>query len=275
MAGSVNCAFLRLGTVVGLDKVIAQAHKMGVTATLNPNLSLPLGTDPISPLEMAGAYAAIANDGIYNAPYFIEKIEAADGRVIYEHKRGGERVMSQQTARQATVAMQAVVTGGTATRAQLSGRQAAGKTGTTEKHGDAWFVGFTPQLTTAVWMGSPEAQVPMNSVGGINVYGGTFPALIWHNFMTDALDGMPSMDFTAPAPMRVGKFLQPPKGKETFGGSGSGFTPTSSAGGGGATGTTARSGVFGPSTTAPATTEPPPPTTAGPPANQPGGGGGP
>ena len=268
-AGSVNCAYLRLGLVAGLDKVIEQARKMGVTAPLNPNLSLPLGTDPISPLEMAGGFASIANDGIYNAPYFIDKVEASDGTVIYEHQSDGKRVMSVQTARQAQVAMQAVVTSGTATRAQLPGRQVAGKTGTTEKHGDAWFVGFTKQLATAVWMGSPEAQVPMNNVGGINVFGGTFPALVWHNFMVEAMAGLPVESFVAPAPTRAGKYLQTPKGKETYTyvplPSGTGVTTTTVPGGGPAT---------APATTAPPLTSPP---TSGPPVTDPppGGGGAP
>ncbi len=290
LAGSVNCAYLRLGQVVGLNKVIDQAHKMGVTAQLNPNLSLPLGTDPISPLEMAGAYASIANDGVYNEPYFIDKITDADGKVIYEHASDSTRVMSVQTARQAEVALQAVVTGGTGTAAKLSDRPAAGKTGTTEKHGDAWFVGFTPQLATAVWMGSPEAQVPMNNVGGINVYGGTFPARVWHNFMTEAMADVPPMNFTAPGPTRAPKFLQTPKGVESgtgthtggtsgTGGTGSrrpstgGTTTTTAPGGTGSTGGTG--GSSPPPTDAPATTLPPetlPPPTTAPPTTVPDGG---
>jgi penicillin-binding protein 1A len=212
-AGSVNCAFLRLGQIVGIDKVIEQARKMGVTSPLNNVVSVPLGVNEITPLEMAGAYASIANDGVYNKPYFIDKITDAAGNVIYTHEAKPERVMSSQSARQEIVAMQAVVTGGTGTRAQLSGRPAAGKTGTTDKHGDAWFIGFTPQLATAVWMGNPESVVPMNSVGGINVFGGTFPALVWHNFMVQATGFVPIEQFTPPAPSGGGKFLDP-KGNE-------------------------------------------------------------
>src|SRR5581483_8990184 len=118
--------------------------------------------------------AAPDDDGVYNEPYFIDKITDANGKVIYEHDKSPRRVMSVQSAREETVALQAVVTSGTATRARLpDGRPAAGKTGTTDEHGDAWFIGFTPQLTTAVWMGSPESVVPMTNVGGINVFGGT------------------------------------------------------------------------------------------------------
>jgi membrane peptidoglycan carboxypeptidase len=123
--------------------------------------------------------------------------------------------------------MQAVVTGGTGTKAQLpDGRPAAGKTGTTDQHGDAWFIGFTPQLTTAVWMGSPESVVPMNNVGGINVFGGTFPALLWHNYMAQAMDGLPVVDFLAPQPTKGGKFLQLPTEKKTSPGT-SGTRPPS------------------------------------------------
>jgi len=213
-AGSVNCAFLRLGQIVGIDKVIAQARKMGVTAPLNNVVSFPLGVNPISPLEMAGAYAAIANDGVYNAPYFVDKITDASGAVLYQHSSSPQRVMSSQSARQEIVALQAVVTGGTGTRAALPGRPVAGKTGTTDKHGDAWFIGFTPQLATAVWMGNPESVVPMNSVGGINVFGGTFPALLWHNFMMEETIFVPVVQFTAPTKVPAGKFLQLPTDKE-------------------------------------------------------------
>jgi len=107
--------------------------------------------------------------------------------------------------------MQAVVASGTGTQAQLpGGRPAAGKTGTTDEHGDAWFIGFTPQLTTAVWMGSPESVIPMQNVGGINVFGGTFPALVWHNFMEQAMDGLPVVGFTPPGPTPPSMFLQMP-----------------------------------------------------------------
>jgi penicillin-binding protein 1A len=177
-------------------------------------VSFPLGVNSVSPLEMAGAYAAIDNDGMFNPPYFIDKITDANGKVIYQHTPTPTRVMSEQSAREETVAMQAVVTSGTATKAQLpGGRPAAGKTGTTDEHGDAWFIGFTPQLTTAVWMGSPESVIPMQNVGGINVFGGTFPALVWHDFMAQAMDGQPVLPFTAPGKTPASKFLAMPSEK--------------------------------------------------------------
>jgi len=257
-AGSVNCAFLRLGQIVGIDKVIAQARKMGITAPLRNVVSFPLGVNPVSPLEMAGAYAAIANDGVFNQPYFVDKITDANGKVIYQHTPSPTRVMSVQSAREETVALQAVVTGGTATRAQLPGRPAAGKTGTTDQHGDAWFIGFTPQLTTAVWMGSPESIVPMNNVGGINVFGGTFPALLWHNFMVMAMDGLPVIPFPPPGPSKGGTYLQMPFEKKS---SSPSFNtqPTD----GGTVVVTGPSSTE-PPTTAPTTTKPKKPPKGGP-----------
>src|SRR5207302_1186487 len=271
-AGSVNCAFLRLGQIVGIDKVIDQARKMGVVAPLKNVVSFPLGVNEISPLEMAGAYAAIANDGVYNPPYFVDKITDAAGNIIYQHDSDSHRVMSEESARQETVALQAVVTGGTGTKARLSDRPAAGKTGTTDKHGDAWFIGFTPQLATAVWMGNPESVVPMNDVGGINVFGGTFPALVWHNFMQDAMDGLPVENFTAPGPTRASKYLDP-KDKEvkrstsssgTKRTSTSSSSPASSAGSAGSassasSSTSSDGGGEPPGTTAPPPTSAPPP----------------
>ena len=261
-AGSVNCAFLRLGQLVGIDKVIEQARKMGLTGNLENVVSFPLGTNVVPPLQMTGAYASIANDGVYNKPYFIDKITDAAGEVLYEHKADPQRVMSEQTARQATVALKAVVTGGTATRARLSDREAAGKTGTTDKHADAWFIGFTPQLATGVWMGSPESEssaVGLNSVGGINVFGGTFPALIWHNFMSAALEGADVLTFTPPTALKPGKFLKLPTDKET--------RPRSAPRPAGGSPSTTQPAQGGAPTTAPPATSPP--ATAPPPTSPP------
>ncbi len=206
-AGSVNCAFLRLGQVVGLEKVVEQAQKMGVSSPLSAVLSLPLGSIGVSPLEMAAAYAAIANDGIYNKPYYIDRVEDRDGNVLFEQRADPHRAMSVQTARLATQVLQQVVTSGTGHRARLPERQVAGKTGTAQENRDAWFVGYTPQLSTAVWMGSPEAQVAMRSVGGIRVFGGTYPARIWNRFMSAALQDLPAEIFPKPDGTRRGRGL--------------------------------------------------------------------
>jgi penicillin-binding protein 1A len=215
---SVNCAFLRLGAIVGLDHVVAMAHRLGVTAKLHPDLSLPLGTGEIRPIDMAAAYATLADDGVRNEPYFVEQIKDADGRVIYTHDRQPVRAVSPDVARQVTDVLKGVITSGTGTAAQFADhRPAAGKTGTTADHGDAWFVGYTTHLATAVWMGSPVGNTAkMINVGGVaRVTGATFPARIWQAFMGPAHEGVPIEDFPAPPPPESGTDLRVPEGKET------------------------------------------------------------
>ncbi|CAN5269608.1 penicillin-binding protein 1A [soil metagenome] len=205
---SSNCAYLRLGQIVGLDKVIDMAHRLGVTTPLCAHLSLPLGAESVSPLQMAAAYGTIANDGIYNAPFYVERIEDRLGNVIFQHQAAGTRAMSEQTARLATRILEQNVESGTGTRARLPDQVAAGKTGTAQNSADAWFVGFTPQFATAVWMGVPEGQVPLRNVGGITVTGGSYPARIWGTYMSAALDGVEPVDFIPPDATRPGRALR-------------------------------------------------------------------
>ncbi|MCB1006443.1 MAG: transglycosylase domain-containing protein, partial [Acidimicrobiales bacterium] len=202
---SSNCGYLRLGQVVGLDKVVETARRLGITTPLNPNaLSMPIGAFEVHPIEMAGMAAAIANRGRYNEPYFIERIEDRHGNVIEQHTPENRQVVSEQSACLETQILEANVRGGTGTAAQLpDGRPAAGKTGTAQNFGDAWFVGYTAQLATAVWMGNAEARVPMTSVGGRSVTGGSYPAEIWHDFMAAAhtlapIEAFPQCDATRP-----------------------------------------------------------------------------
>ena len=206
---SSNCAFLRLGQLVGLDNVVETARAMGITSDLNPDvLSMPIGSEEVSPLEMAGAAAVIANHGVRMEPYFIDRIEDRNGEVIWEHEAAGEQAISEQSACLATQVLQANVEGGTGTEAQLPGRPAAGKTGTAQNWGDAWFVGFTPQLATSVWMGNPAARVPMTGVGGRNVTGGSFPAMIWGDYMAAAHTVAPVEQFPGCFPTRPGRDIR-------------------------------------------------------------------
>ena len=199
-AQSTNCAFIRLAHEVGLYNVIGMAKSLGITAHLEPYPSIVIGSIAVHPIEMAAAYAAVADGGVYHAPSFIDHVVDSSGRTIYTGgDRVGHRVVPAQIAEEATVAFQAVVQNGTGTAASLGARPAAGKTGTTNQNVDAWFNGFTPQLEATVWMGSPKAEVPMKDVGGApQVYGGTFPAHTWHDFMTGALAGKPVIGFTPP-----------------------------------------------------------------------------
>ncbi|HUP70903.1 MAG TPA: PBP1A family penicillin-binding protein [Acidimicrobiales bacterium] len=198
-ANSVNCAYARLGANVGLDKVVNMAAKLGLPKDrLDAFPSISLGAEEATPLEMAAAYAAIANDGMYRPPSFVEKVADRTGKVLFEGPGKGTRAVSAQTARVATQVLRAVVDRGTGTAARQRSRQVAGKTGTSQEWENAWFVGYTPQLSTAVWMGSPVGNVPMKNVGGRNVTGGSYPARIWGAYTAAALGDAPVVNFPMP-----------------------------------------------------------------------------
>lgn len=180
---SSNGAFVRMGQVVGLENVILMARKLGVSSDLDPGImSMPLGTALTTPLEMASAYTAIPNGGQYVPAFMVERIVDRTGTTIVRHERDEKRAFSERTACYATEILEANVRYGTGTRARLKNQEAAGKTGTTEENNDAWFVGFTPYLTTAVWMGNPDENVSMRNLGGVENFGGTYPAMIWRQF---------------------------------------------------------------------------------------------
>jgi penicillin-binding protein 1A len=208
---SSNGAFVRLGAVVGLDHVVDLARRLGITGRLDPYLNMPLGTNETTPIEMASAYSAIPNGGVHEPYYYIDKIEDRAGKVLYQHELAGTRAISQQTACLATQILAANVTGGTGTRARLNRQQAAGKTGTTDKGTDVWFVGYTPYLTTAVWMGNPspkEGEPPPNVIGGAANFGGTWPATIWHDFNTSYHESRPPIDFPRCQNTRGGRLVK-------------------------------------------------------------------
>jgi penicillin-binding protein 1A len=199
IALSINCAFVRLGLIVGLDRVIDTARRMGITAKLDPVPSMSIGSEEISPLEMASAYGVLAADGGRHPAYYVQKVLDSSGEVLFQHDdTKAEQAVDPTVASLATQMLQGVVKSGTGKRAALGDRPVAGKTGTSQDNADAWFVGYTPQLVTAVWMGAPEGRVPMRNVGGINVTGGSYPAKVWHEFMDKALEGQPVLQFAVP-----------------------------------------------------------------------------
>jgi membrane peptidoglycan carboxypeptidase len=162
-----------------------------------------LGAKEISVIDQASAYATFANDGVRVEPTAIARIEDADGRVLYRARPGRTRAIPAATARGVTYALRQVITGGTGTRAAID-RPAAGKTGTSQNWRDAWFAGYVPQLATAVWVGNPistaagpESMTPANGYP-IRVVGGSYPAMVWHDFMTDAMAGIPVVQFAEP-----------------------------------------------------------------------------
>jgi 1A family penicillin-binding protein len=209
-ARSVNCAYARLGAHIGLEKVADMAGRLGIPRELVDVVpSISLGAEEATPLEMAAAYAAIANDGVYHAPRFVEKVLDRNDRVVFEGGDEGTRVLSEQTARVATQVLRRVVEGGTGTRARLRGRQVAGKTGTSQEWQNAWFVGYTPQLSTAVWMGSPEGNITMRVGPCGRVTGGCIPAMIWNVFMSRALEGTEPVPFAEPTErIRRGRYIR-------------------------------------------------------------------
>ena len=211
---SSNCAYIRLSLVAGLGNVVDMAKRLGITSTaedgLAQNKSLTLGTAGVTPLDMASAYATIANDGVYNEPYLIRRVEDRNGKVLYEHEPAPKRVISPQTARLVTRVLEQNVQRGTGTAAALGTSQpAAGKTGTHQSSTDGWFVGFTPHLATAVWVGGLGAQFPIHINGGSGITGGSYPALIWGDFMRDwhTTKNTPIVGFTGPRPVPGGDDL--------------------------------------------------------------------
>ncbi|MGH9178693.1 MAG: transglycosylase domain-containing protein [Acidimicrobiales bacterium] len=211
-ARSLNCAYARLGALVGLEKVKDMAVELGIPeGRIDAFPSISLGAEEVTPLEMAAAYATIANEGIYHPPSFVERVLDRKGKVIFEGPPRGTRAFSVQTARLAAQVLRSVVEKGTGTAARLPGRQVAGKTGTSQNWENAWFAGFTPQLSTAVWMGSPDGNKKM-FVGGRNVTGGSYPARIWGGYMGEALKGIEAIDFEPPNTklLRKAKYLRDP-----------------------------------------------------------------
>ncbi len=203
--GSVNVVFAQLALDVGAEAIVQAAHDLGITAPLDPVPSITLGAEEASPLDMAAAFAVFANEGVRCEPFAIARVVGPDGTVLYRHRPECERVLDSGIANLVTAMLQGVVRSGTGTAASLGGRPVAGKTGTTQDYTNVWFVGYTRQVSTAVWVGFPEGQRPMDTYFGGPVFGGTHAAPIWRDFMTAAVAGMPVVGFPAPPPAERGE----------------------------------------------------------------------
>jgi penicillin-binding protein 1A len=283
---SDNTVYAQLDVDVGPKEVAETAKLLGIKTKLDGIPSEGLGglRLGVSPLEMANAYATLAAGGIRSEPQAIRKVVFPDGKVDNLGKPKRKRVMTDGEAYEVTKILEANVQGGTGTRASV-GCPTAGKTGTTDDFNDAWFVGYTPHLAAAVWVGYPNALVEMRSVHGISVAGGTFPAGIWHDFMTRA-KGSNCSGFPAPSqPAQLSSSygghsangLKPSPGSSTYYGS----PPTSSSpqtgtDGGGGTGGYDPRYYASPPQGAPDTVPPPesPSPGGGGGGGSPGGGGG-
>ncbi len=210
---SNNCAFVRLGQVVGNEDVIEVANRLGIDTLVNPTdavLSLPLGSKEVHPLSMASAYAAMGNDGLFNEPWYISRVLDRDGNVIYEHRSDPRRAISPQSSRMISQVLESNVRSGTGRAARLdNGHAAGGKTGTAQNYEDAWFVGYTEYLSTAVWIGHPDEKIPMRNVPGWgNMFGGKVPAATWGYFNNLYHADLEPLEFPDPESYGGGRYLK-------------------------------------------------------------------
>jgi len=201
-AESVNTYYAQLMVKVGTPAAIDVARRMGITSPLRDYCSLVLGTENVTPLELASAYATLADGGVHCQPQEIALITGPDGKVLYRGAPSCRRVVDAGVAATATGILRGVVAPGGTGSAAAIGRPLAGKTGTTTSYADAWFTGFTPQLATSVWVGDPDTQAPMtNLFRGGPVFGETFPALVFQQYTAAALAGEPVVDLPGPRPV--------------------------------------------------------------------------
>ncbi len=206
-ARSINTVYAQLIGDVGVKETAEMAKKLGITSAwvATPEIHGPsysIGTQEVAPLDMASAFGVFANQGRRAPATPVEWIRAPDGSSREDNRRRSpERVLDPGVASQVTDILKGVISGGTGTNADI-GRPAAGKTGTAQEWRDAWFVGYTPQLSTAVWIGNRDRPTSLFGIKGVpRVTGGSIPAETWKAFMTEALREVPPTDFTgAPAP---------------------------------------------------------------------------
>jgi penicillin-binding protein 1A len=254
---SDNTVFARLTLDLGPENIVRLAHRMGITTKLEPVASVGLGSNSVGVLEMADAYATIAAGGIHSDPMAIRKVVLPNGKVDQGAGWGiphRERIFSDGVAYEVARILKMNIQSGTGVGAN-PGYPAGGKTGTTEDWGDAWFAGITTNASTVVWVGYPNAKIPMTAVHGIRVVGGTFPATIWRLFMVPAFANNQPADWPPPTDPVVWK---PFHGQYQYFGA-----PPPPPGGGGKDDKKDGGKKDSTTTTAPPTTTEPPATTTG------------
>ena len=190
LAQSLNAAAVRIGQKAGFPRIAKTASRLGIPGKMTTTPSLVLGTQDVSLIDLTAAYAPFANGGMAAWPYAVREIRDADGKVLYVRTGSGPgRVVAAEHVAQMNRMMTGVIASGTGKTARLD-RPAAGKTGTSQNHRDAWFIGYTADLITGVWIGNDNGK-PMKRVTG-----GGLPAILWRRFMTDAHQGQ----FKSPLP---------------------------------------------------------------------------
>jgi penicillin-binding protein 1A len=208
---SDNTIYAQLTLDVGPDKIWNMAKRLGIHLTQKPVASIGLGPLAVSPLDMAAAYATFASGGIYARPTAIKKVVLPDGKVDLTAgwgKPDTKRALSEGVAYEVTHVLAENALYGTGSGSGDGKHPNAGKTGTAEDHADAWFVGYTRDLSTAVWMGYPSGEIPMLSVHGYSVAGATFAVPIWHLYMAAAEWRLPVRQFLTPSAMPVYRTFQ-------------------------------------------------------------------
>jgi penicillin-binding protein 1A len=200
LSHSLNTVSVRLTLEVGPKAVVQTAHRLGIASKLEPNASIALGTSEVSMLEMASAFAVFANGGIAITPHVVARVRTAGGKVLY--RKGATslgRIVEPRAIAAMNGMMQETLLSGTARKGELPGRPAAGKTGTSQDFRDAWFIGYTANLVTAVWMGNDDATPTKRATGG------GLPVEVWSRFMKAAHQGLPVADLPGAA-----RFPAPP-----------------------------------------------------------------
>jgi penicillin-binding protein 1A len=205
MAASINTVFVQLIVDVGIRQTAEVAKRLGIT-TMEPDKAfggIAIGTQEVSPIDMSSAFGVFAARGLRAEPTPVLKILQRDGSVLEDNtvQDRTTRVLEEPVADNMNKVLTGVIEGGTGTAAKI-GRPAAGKTGTSEEYQNAWFVGYTPTLSTAVWVGHKEGNISMRGVRGVGtVTGGSWPARLWHDYMAEAMRGVPVTEFNQPAPI--------------------------------------------------------------------------
>jgi penicillin-binding protein 1A len=194
LAMSLNTVAVRLGLEVGPRNVVRTAHRLGISSKLEPNASIALGTSEVSLTELVGAYTPFANGGFAISPHVVTKIRTLDGKLLYMRQPDQQpnQVIEPRNVAAMNVMMEETLISGTARKAEIPGWQAAGKTGTSQDFRDAWFIGYTANLVTGVWLGNDDNSPTKKATGG------GLPVEVWTRFMRAALQGVPVANLPVP-----------------------------------------------------------------------------
>ncbi|HBG49360.1 MAG TPA: hypothetical protein DDW90_07655 [Cyanobacteria bacterium UBA9971] len=191
LAYSSNSIAVKLIQDVGVEDVIRMASRLGITTPIAHDPTIALGSSAVKLIDMATAYGVFANGGVKVEPYAVERVETITGNIVYQANNNYKRIIDVKTVAYMVEMLKQVIKQGTG-RASAIGRPSAGKTGTTDSYRDAWFMGFTPDIVTGVWVGNDN-----NTTNG-SLTGGTIPAIIWRNYMKAVTKDKPVMDFMYP-----------------------------------------------------------------------------